>query len=133
MEEKVIRHVEMIQSTINRLAHCSFLIKGWTITLAIANVWIMANKMMNNTSYTLVLLIPILLCCLCWVLDGFFLNQEQLFRHLFDSIRTKEKTDFSMKTDMSQSNWCCTCFSKTLLIFYWGLIVIYLILIFLSQ
>ena len=120
-EEKVIKHLEIIQNVINRMAHCSFLLKGWAIALATAGLWISTKA--NDEYYILVLLIPTFLF---WILDGFFLNQERLFRSLYNSVRESKETNFSMKTDNSKSNWLGVCFSKTLLIFYLGIVLMYL-------
>ena len=120
-EEKIIKHLEMIQCIINRMAHCSFLLKGWAIALATAGLWISTKA--GDRYYILILLVPTFLF---WSLDGFFLNQERLFRILYDSVRKNKETDFSMKPDYSKSNWICVCFSKTLLIFYLGIGLMYL-------
>ena len=37
-KEKVIKHLEMIQGVVNRLAHNSFLIKSWSMTILIAGM-----------------------------------------------------------------------------------------------
>ena len=119
IREQTIRHLEMVQGTINRMAHCSFLLKGWSITLTTAGALI--NVRTDNSCYMYAYLVfPILLF---WILDGFFVNQERLFRHLYDSIRKKKNSDFSMQTDYSKSNWCRVCLSKTLSIFYFPLIL----------
>ena len=120
-EEKIIKHLEMIQGVINRMAHCSFLLKGWAIALATAGLWISTKA--NDGYYILILLIPTFLF---WILDGFFLNQERLFRFLYDSVTESKETNFSMKTNYSKSNWLGVCFSRTLLIFYLGIVLMYL-------
>ncbi len=114
IQEQKIKHLEMVQAIINRMAHCSFLLKSWSITLTTAVVLI--NVATGNPYHIYIyLILPILLF---WTLDGFFVNQERLFRHLYDSIRKGEETDFSMETDCNKSNWLSVCFSKTLVIFY---------------
>lgn len=120
LEDKIVKHLEMIQVVINRMAHCSFLLKGWAIALATAGLWISTKA--DDSYYILVLLVPTFLF---WILDGFFLNQERLFRFLYDSVRENKETNFSMKTDYSKSNWIGVCFSRTLLIFYLGIVLMY--------
>ena len=57
-----------------------------------------------------------------WMLDGFYLNQEKLFRRLYDAVREtdEEEIDFSMDiVPFKQSgDWFKAVFSKTLLFFY---------------
>ena len=67
--EQVIKHMEMIQGVVNRLAFNSFLIKGWSITILAAALLFIAN---TNAPEWIVLCfaIPVLVF---WGLDGYFL------------------------------------------------------------
>jgi len=58
-----------------------------------------------------------------WILDGYFLWQERLFRALYDNVRSlkDEDIDFSMDTSIVKDRvvpWIKVIFSKTLLIFH---------------
>ena len=58
-----------------------------------------------------------------WVLDGYFLHQERLFRALYDLVRSLEEMeiDFSMDTrDVAGKvrSWGATALSLILLIFH---------------
>ncbi len=104
MENKV-KHLEMIQGVINRMAANSFMLKGWAITL-VSSFFALSNKD-SNPMYFLVVYIPIFLF---WALDIFYLYQERLYRLLFDEIRNKkeEEIDFSMKPivkNIGKRNW----------------------------
>ncbi len=121
-EEKIVKHLEMIQQIIIRMANCSFLLKGWSITLATAGIWISTKA--NNSSYICILVFPTILF---WILDGYFLNQERLFRQLYNSVRQEKETDFSMKICCSKSNWLDAFLSKTIWIFYVAIIFMYLV------
>ena len=121
MEEK-IKHLEMIQGVINRMANNSFLLKGWSVILVSA-LFALAAKDSNRT-FVLLAYFPALAF---WILDGYFLQQERLFRKLYDRVRAKknEDTDFSMDTSVVKKEvkyWFFVCFSKTLLIFH-GVII----------
>lgn len=100
MNEKKIKHLELIQAVINRMANNSFLIKGWCVTL-VAAILALANKDMNR-GFIVVIFIPILMF---WFLDTFFLKQEKLFRDLYNEVRLKneDEIDFSMKTN--RNDW----------------------------
>lgn len=127
--EKKIKHLEFIQVVINRLAQNSFMLKGWTVTL-LAAIFVFANKSDNmDKAYLWIALVPILFF---WSLDGYFLQQERLFRHLYNYVRSlqEEDIDFSMRTDnfhVSESNLLGNCFSKSLALFYLPIMAVVLI------
>ena len=91
----------MIQAIVNRMAANSLECKKWSVALASAFLgW--AAVQTNDRSVIAVAFLPPLAF---WYLDGFYLNQERLFRKLYDTVRTGTgPTDFCMKTDASQSD-----------------------------
>lgn len=115
--EKKLKHLELIQNVINRLANSSFFLKGWTV-IFVAAVLGFATKD-SKPIYVWLAAIPTVSF---WLLDGFYLNQERLFRRLYDAVReTDEDTiDFSMDTTLfkQSGDWIKAVFSKTLLPFY---------------
>jgi len=117
MENKT-KHLEMIQSIISRMASNSFLLKGWSVVLVSA-LLVLAVKDANVLS----------VCLACfpalafWVLDGYFLWQERLFRSLYDYVRVlpEGNIDFSMDTSVVKDRvapWGKVIFSSTLRIFH---------------
>ena len=78
--------------------------------------------------------IAYLVLIMFWVLDGFFLSQERLFRALYNDVRKFEEKDidFSMNRDKykkdPKNSWICSTFSPTLLCFYVPLIIIMLLI-----
>lgn len=74
------KEIDLIQSCITRMAHNSFLIKGWTITL-VAVVLALAEKVTNPVPLCLTILIPLLSF---WYLDAFFLYTEKLYRKMYE-------------------------------------------------
>ncbi len=111
----------MIQGVINRMASNSFFLKGWSVILVSALFALAAKD--SNIHFVLLAYFPALAF---WILDGYFLQQERLFRKLYDRVRVKknEDIDFSMDTSVVKKVkcWFCVCFSKTLLIFH-GVII----------
>ncbi len=91
--EKKLKHLELIQNIINRMASNSFLIKGWCVTLVSA-VFVLAAKD-ANTTFIAVAFFPVLIF---WILNAYFLRQERLFRKLYDKVRVTDEDaiDFSM-------------------------------------
>jgi len=124
MEAK-LKHLEMIQGIINRMASNSFLLKGWSLTLVAALSALSANN--ANPLFALVALLP---CLVFWGLDGFFLRQERLYRGLYDEVRVKDPKDidFSMKPSGELGSWLGVCFSKTLRAFH-GVVLVAVLLI----
>lgn len=91
-----IKHLEMIQGIVDRMASNSFMLKGWCVTLIVAIIAISIKE--SNIRLYFITLIPLLAF---WVLDSYYLYQEKLFRRLYDDIRKKDENaiDFSMNTE----------------------------------
>ena len=117
--EKVVKHLEMTQAVINRLGRNSFLLKSWSMTILVAAMVLIARENLQNSYFVLVLILPIVGF---WILDGYFLWQERLFRYVYDDIR--EQTDTNFKMDLGKhkgkpkSSWISAIFSVTLIIFF---------------
>ena len=117
MDNKLV-HLQMLQSVVTRMAGNSFLLKGWSVTLASALFALAADK--ANVYFVYLAYFPVVMF---WVLDGYFLRQERLFRKLYDRVRgaPDNAIDYSMDTTAVSSEvqtWFGTCFSTTLIIFH---------------
>jgi len=64
--EKKLKHLEMIQGVINRMAHCSFLLKGWSVIL-LSGLFALAAKE-ANLLFVYLAYLPVIAF---WVLDGY--------------------------------------------------------------
>ena len=113
--DKRIKHLELIQGVINRLATDSFRMKGWTVILVSALLVLLARE--GRVEFTWIGIVPVLVF---WGLDSYFLRQERLFRDLYDHVRhlNEEDIDFSMNTGMFRQTWLGAMFSLTLIPFY---------------
>ena len=128
MNDQTIKHLELIQAVITRLAQNSFAMKGWAVTLVAAVFALSAKE--TNPLYFLIATLPVLSF---WGLDAYYLRQEHLHRKLYDAVRRlppseAEYNPFVMDTfpysmDVSrftvpESNqvptWWRTCWSKTI-------------------
>ncbi len=123
------KHLEMIQSVINRLAQSSFLLKGWSVVLVSALFALAAGNSKPQFFY-----LPCFPVIAFWILDGYFLQQECLFRALYDHVRTLEEKDinFSMDTSVVKdqvSSWRDVILSKSLFIFHGTLIASIIVVI----
>jgi hypothetical protein len=123
-----LKHLELIQAVVNRLATSSFLLKGWTVVLVSA-LFALAAK----DAKPVFLYVAFLPAVAFWGLDGYFLSQERLFRTLYDRVRLlpADQVDFSMNVAAVASGargWMSACFSKTLGAFH-GSIIITIVLV----
>ena len=127
---KVVKHLEIIQGVINRLGHDSFLIKSWSMAVLVAGIVFIARAEVQSRCIVLVFLIPVIGF---WILDGYFLWQERLFRKIYDEVRKKDSTDFAMNPikHINEPNckWRNSIFSRTLNIFY-GIEVLFVCIVF---
>ena len=118
------KHLEFIQGVISRMAGNLFFLRGWTITLIAALLALFVKDI--NSNYIIYFLLILVL--VFWILDGYFLSQERLFRALYDHVRKLDENDidFSMNTSEhkkeKKNTWVCAMFSPTLLVFYLPLV-----------
>jgi len=114
----------MIQSIISRMANNSFLVRGWSITLIAALFALSAKE--SELFFIYLAYFPAISF---WILDSYYLNQERLFRDLYNKVRllSNDQIDFSMDTSIfNKSSWYDILFSKTILIFH-GVILVSII------
>jgi len=113
------KHLELIQGVINRMAGNSFQLKGWSVVLVSALFALAAKDM--RVHFVFVAYFPAIAF---WVLDGYFLRQERMYRRLYDAVRelrTESDSDFSLDASGYRDkvdSWLGTCLSDTLLIFH---------------
>ncbi len=112
------KHLELIQGVINRMASNSFQLKGWSVVLVSALFALAANDARVYFVY-----LAYLPAIAFWVLDGYFLWQERMYRKLYDAVRqqTGPDSDFSMNAYQYRhqvSSWLATCGSVTLALFH---------------
>jgi hypothetical protein len=74
------KYLDLIQSTISRLAGNSFQLKSWSVGLGSAIIGLAAKDAQSR--FSLVALVPVLAFC---GLDAYYLGLERLFRRRFNS------------------------------------------------
>ena len=117
--ETKIRHLEMIQSVITRMANNSFMLKGWAVTLVAGVFALSAND--ANKVFFLVAYIPIVLF---WFLDSYYLQLERKFKVLYNAVRIQEEPDFTFNItappscESEQTEYFQSLFSITEFWFY---------------
>src|SRR5687767_6592867 len=78
----VVKHLEMIQGVINRMAGNSFLLKGWSLTVAAALLAFAVDN--RDPGFVALAFIPLLGL---WALDAYYLRRERLYRELYEDVR----------------------------------------------
>lgn len=122
--KEIIIHLQMIQNIIERMARCSFWIKGWTIAVVVAVLASTFKIELDGSMYYFV--IPIVGL---WLLDSYYLWQERMFRGTYDTVRIWSKTDFAMKPDFTEKYWRVV-YSKTIFLFYGCLCLLIVIVVY---
>ena len=145
------KHLEFIQGVINRHNSNSFLIKGWTITLASA-IYALSGAI-GEEIVTLISIGPILIF---WILDSIFLANERSFISLYNCVansnelivnestlrrkfRTKNDSEvhktktfkvtlfsmnFGLFKEIKRNNWWITIYSSTIIWFYLAMLIV---------
>ena len=128
MKDSKLKHIDIVQSTISRMAQNSFAIKGWTITVLVGLfVFLQKDNFRNNM---IIYLIPIIFF---WVLDSYYLWQERLFRKLYNDIivNVTEESDLSMNIIQYKAKvkFYSSLFSVSEIMIYLPLLLITLLLL----
>ena len=120
--DKKLKHLELIQGVVNRLASDSFRLKGWSVVLVAALFVLLARE--DKVEATVVAILPVLVF---WGLDGYFLWQERLFRALYDDVRKRAEADIDFGMDLRAfrgpfaRTWLGATLSRTMIAFYGAL------------
>src|ERR1700690_4481757 len=114
MEAK-IKHLEFVQSAINRMASNSFLLKGWAITLTGGLIALSFKEINRRYLY-----ISLVVLAMLWLLDSYYLSRERRFIVLYNFVRRQkeENIDFSMDISIfgGRWGWAKCAFSQTLIL-----------------
>ncbi len=136
MNEHQIKHLEIVQGVINRVANNSFLLKGWTITLVAAILVAYVSEAKPNNKFALLALFPAIVF---WGLDAFYMRTERRYRKLHDAIckdingNTSKVKCFSMETtqfDPDVKSWIQMFFARTVWPVHLVVVVIILVVAF---
>jgi hypothetical protein len=130
-EDNRVKHMELIQAVVGRLAGNSFLVKGWALTVSGALIGFALKE--DDTWLAAAALVPTIGF---WGLDGYFLKAERLFRALYNQVRKKDTQveaffmgatghkfvtrvkNGEVDCERKAASWLKTTFSLTLIAFY---------------
>lgn len=132
MNDQIIKHLEIIQSIVSRMAQNSFAIKGLAVTIVAALLALNINS--ENAYY---LLIAILSNLAFWGLDSYYLRLERMYRELYDDIRKMDIESYSLNPFTLNvkpyckkvSSWFRLLFSRSEFGFYGSLLLIAIVII----
>ena len=128
--ERIVKHLEMIQTVMNRMGRNSFQLKGWSMTILVAAKVLIARTDLPSPFLILALIFPIIGF---WLLDGYFIRQERLFRHIYDDVRKQSDTNFEMNVTKHKSKSNCrwrAIFSSIVLGIFYGVEIVFTIVVF---
>lgn len=111
-----VKHLEMIQVVVGRLANEAALIRGWALTVSAAFFAFAAQS--RSSRVAAVGMLPVLAF---WGLNAYYLHAERQYRRLFDRVRRGDDTVelFSMDArHETVQSWWATLWSPTLGAFY---------------
>ena len=97
MKKSKLKHIDIVQSTITRMAQNSFAIKGWTITILVGLFVFLQNDKFRNNIF--IYLIPIIFF---WLLDSYYLWQERLFRKLYNDVIANITDESTLLMDITR-------------------------------
>ncbi|MEV2197214.1 hypothetical protein AB0I02_40495 [Streptomyces phaeochromogenes] len=117
-DETRMKHLELLQATIGRLGTNSFLIKGWAMTVSGGLI-----TLASGGAGWVVAVIALMMTSGFWLLDTFYLEQERLFRSLYDRSAAPDSTQiplFSMDVERYAQSvpWRVVALSRTMTVFY---------------
>ena len=95
--DKKSNHLNMIQSTIQRMGNNSFYLKGWAVLIIVA-IFTFAGEQ-NNIRCILFTNLPLIVF---WGLDAYYLQLERKYRFLYDDVRNKKENEIDY--DMNFNN-----------------------------
>lgn len=130
--EIMMKEIDLIQDIIKRMAHNSFLIKGWTITLILTTFLLKSEDLEKGALISLVPLVGF------WFLDSFYLSTERNYKKLHEWIIANRKNsldfcfDLSLKIVDEKKSFISVLFSSTMFLFYIPLLSIVIIILILS-
>lgn len=89
-----IKHLEMIEKIIVRMAKNCFQLKGWAMTL-VALVGALAAQG-SDKRFIILAFVPVFGF---WILDSFYLQQERRYRLLYKNVAAKAEDDIDFNMD----------------------------------
>ena len=126
MDNEKIEYLKMIQEIIARMSTISSVVKGFSMTAAVALTAVMGCDFVEKWMLW-IFLIPLLALIF---LDIYYLSLERKYRKLYEEVRTDSHVvDFSLELpkDLYKINFWDCLVSKSILYFHLPITIMYLI------
>ena len=132
-QENKIKHLEMIERIIERMAKNSFQLKAWAMTLVTVAGALGAKE--SDKRFMLIAFVPIIGF---WLLDAFYVQQERRYTALYRSVceKKEEDIDFNLNTriitftsDEAERICFLNCLKSTSVSLFYGVLSAALILL----
>ena len=120
-----LEHLKLIQAVVSRMGQNSFVLKGWSVTLASALMALAVNE--KSRAFAQLAFFPAILF---WGLDAYYLQQERLFRRLYGHVCEQGSPHGKFSLDLipvkrTGPTWIGTAFRPT--VFFLHLVVLVVI------
>lgn len=131
--DKTIKHLEMIEAVIDRMAQNSFHLKGWAVTIVSLISAILISG--NDRRLMILLLLPLISF---WILDAHYLQLERKYQILYRNVIDDDSdAEFSMdirkirisEEDKPRISTLGCMFSKTERCFYGFILAAVIVLV----
>lgn len=127
MEGDKTQYLQMIQEVIGRLSTISSVVKGFSVTLAVAIVTILSSDFVDSWM-PWIFVLPLFSLI---ALDVYYLTLERKYRILYENVRTNQlPVDYSLTltADINNKITVMKClFSKSILMFHVPIVIMYLL------
>ena len=132
-KENKIKHLEMIENIVERMAKNSFQLKAWAMTLVTA-VGALGVKEADKR-FILLAFVPIIGF---WLLDAFYVQQERRYKALYRCVCEKKEGDIDFNLDTriikfssDEAKRICyiNCLKSTSVSLFYGSLTVTLILL----
>ena len=94
-----IKHLEMLESIIERMGNNSFQLKGWTVALVSIIGALSAND--AEKKFLILAIIPLISF---WLIDSYYLHLERKYKMLYEFVRTKNEKDIDFNMNVHEIN-----------------------------
>lgn len=94
------KEIDLIQGCVNRMAHNSFIIKGWLISL----IAVVLTLLPENFEIKWLCVVGLLITMCFWYLDGYFLKIERLYRWKYEWVIVKRLETDKWSYDLNPYN-----------------------------
>lgn len=132
-QENKIKHLEMVESIIERMAKNSFQLKAWAMTLVTVVGALGAKE--ADKRFMLLAFVPIIGF---WLLDAFYVQQERRYKALYRSVceKKEEEIDFNLNTrsitftsDEAKRICFFNCLKSTSVSLFYGVLTVTMLLL----